>query len=77
MAPTTAVSTAYAFRIPGNPATNAAKAKALAGAGQLLIAKDHKLAALLADALDATSKAPDVLVHRNVSILTLNVSSQK
>ena len=63
MAPTTAVSTAYAFRIHGDPTTPAAKAKALAGGGQLLIAKDHKLAALLPDALDATSKAPDVLVR--------------
>ena len=63
MTTSNATSTAYAFRIHGNPATPAAKAKALAGTGQLLIAKDHKLAAFLPDALDATSKVPDVLVR--------------
>ena len=56
-------STAYAFRIPGNPTTLAAKAKALAGPGHLLIATDHKVAAFLPEALDTTSKAPDVLVR--------------
>ena len=49
----------YAFTIEGGPTTVAAKCKALAHAGPLVIAKDHVLAVWLPEAFDEKSGHPD------------------
>ena len=46
----------------GNPTSNAAKAKALAKGGPLLIATDHVLAVMLPEALDRAAHAPHATI---------------
>ena len=47
----------------GNPTTPAAKCKAMAKGGPLLIAPDHVLSVMLPDALDRTTHAPHVVIN--------------
>ena len=55
MAPNTiANATRFTIELTGNPATNAAKMKALAGIGTYILAKDHVLAMLMPEALNET-----------------------
>ena len=58
MVATSAIASRFAFKYVGNPTGAAAKMKALAYNGPLLIAADHALAALLPDALDTVANAP-------------------
>ena len=50
------------MQLVGKPSTTSATAKAFAGAGPLVVAQDHVLAAMLPDALDRTSHAPHIII---------------
>ena len=47
-----ATTTTYDLKFVGNPATNAARLKALAHGGPLVVALDHRLTAMMPDAFD-------------------------
>jgi hypothetical protein len=53
----------YLIEFTGNARDAAAKLKTLANSGPLAVSKDHKLAAMLPDALDRDSLAPKVAVR--------------
>ena len=53
----------YAFTIEGNPATDAAKAIALARAGPLNVAGEHVMAVLLPDALPTYGGGPRKIIN--------------
>ena len=55
--------TRYTMQFVGNPTTAAAKCKAMAKGGPLLIAPDQVLSAMLPDALDRTTHAPNVVIN--------------
>jgi hypothetical protein len=52
----------YEFKLIGNPTANAARIKAMAGDGPLLVAKDHALPLMLPKAFDDTAHAPQVKI---------------
>ena len=57
------INTLTSFSFAGNPSTNAAKLKALAHGGPLVVATDHRLHAMMPDAFnDAASAGKTVLM---------------
>ena len=53
----------YAVGYIGNPTSDSARMKTLAGAGPLLLAQEHMLVVMLPEAFDRTSQAPKVVVN--------------
>jgi hypothetical protein len=52
----------FEFKYIGNPTSNAARIKAMAGDGPLLVAKDHALPLMMPKAFDDTAHAPSVKI---------------